>query len=1339
MKSYQTRLLIIIILIITNAIITIGAPMQYRKYSIRNGLSNTSVKAIYQDSTGYIWLGTKDGLNRFDGTEIKTYYNVNNKNERISNDIVSITGDNKGRIWIGTFNGISLFDTHKEQFIKIDSIYKGERPRGVTVGTWISPNKSIWIATKVGIYIFTENECICPSKFKGMHINSMIAVKDSIILLNIVKKGIFAINTKTLNLSKVNGVYDHNKYYKIFNDGKGNTWITSDMYNMYIYDNKNNKLNKIKIDIPISIIDDYSKWQIHDLKAYGTSKILLSTDNGLWVYDKKNKNITRNIENWIFSKDFTNNRLMSLYEDNQGGLWAGTYDEGVLYYHPNLSLFKLHEIKSEEKQNLRINGQLIHYNNKLYVATNDGIHSFIIKEGHIEKISKENKWLKGENVYYLFLNNNQILLYILNKGLFSLDIHTNKITRFIPSLSPERQIRAIAKDSLGGLWIAEDELSRYSDESKALNRSFTTNYDGDTRFMLTQDLLAYGSSMLVGSRTSGIWKFEYQKYALPEYFKGAHKEFDYLGDKNVSTLYLDNKGYLWIGTFDSGIYRYCPKDNSVKHFNTEKRLAHNLVCAILEDRKTGDIWVSTATGISKITYPQLNVLSYDENSGFPISEVTTKTLVQLDNKNICVGGNNGLVEFNPESLNNLKRETSPETQITSISSYASKNWMNQVKFDNVESLSNVNLSYDNATIIIKYSVLDYVFPHAYNFAYLMDGLDTDWLYSNKNECSYSHLPAGNYKFRIKSCGIDGVWGKETIIPITVYPPIWLTLWAKIAYAIIIFTLIVSILTYTYKLKTKKYKQRIKDIEEENRERNNRMKQELFTNFSHELRTPLTLISGPVEDILNDKELPNKFIYPMRLIHKNANRLLLLVNQLMTIRKLDYGMIHLELSQIDLPTFLIEQINSFDGLLKKMNIQIVYKNDFHGNNLWVDCDLLEKLIFNLMSNAIKHSKPNSKICINSYKENDNIIISVKDFGDGISKENIDKIFDLFYQVEKSDKAEFYGSGVGLAIVQYVVKLHNGHIRVESDPGKGTEFFISLPLGNKHFEGQNVKYINKQNENSPMHILQECIEPIQAEIYPTKKTTEIIPRLLLVEDDNDMSQYISSLLKNKYNITTARNGKEAFDIAITKIPDIIVSDVMMPIMDGVELCRAIKSELSTAHIPIVLLTARVLTEHVVEGYEAMADDYILKPFSSNVLLYKLDSILKNREKLKQIFSKNIETLEVPLSEIKIEEIFLKQVIDFIKNNINNPELSVSDLCNEFGMSRSLFFQKMKAVSDISPNKLIQSIRMKTAIEMLKKGERSITEIAYSVGYSDSSYFSKVFRATYGVPPSNYINQL
>lgn len=1321
-----------------------GADYSFKNLTVADGLSNNSVKAIYQDSLGFIWLGTKNGLNRFDGYEFKTYFNHNDEFVGQSNDVVNITPDSLGNMWVGTFNGVMLFNPYTGTFKDLSTTYQGELPRGVVVDVWIEKD-CVWVGTKTGLYLLKGGKSVCIESLRGRYINTMSFDGDHLLLIDIVQYGLVEFDTKTQAIIPyMEETRERPTLSKIFRDSKNRIWGASDLDNLFMIDTIQRKLKKINTHSVVR--SGYKQAQIHDLLEYNDSTFLLATDNGLYALSTcYSFSVHTPLE--IFPYELVKvNRQMTLFKDRQGSLWVGTFNEGVMQFNSSNINFRSYKLIGEDgntKIPLRVVGRLTEYRKQIWVGCNTGIFSIDLQTGVLRRMNLEEQIEEldaNSELYYVYrLSENQILFYLLNHGTFSLNLDTHKVTRFDIDLPGISQIRALARDVDGNLWIAQDELSIFDVNRKKNTVDLSTNYDGTTRFMYTQDIIPYKEGMLIGTRTRGVWHFPRNQQDELKYFKGEPWGGKELENKNVSVLYEDSDNNIWVGTYDSGLYFCDLKNQNMIHFSEWNYLVNNTICDIIQDRKTGTMWVATLTGISRIT-SQKEVLNYTSENGFPMEELSAHSFLEASNGNIFVGGKNGVAEF---LLDNLYQASNVDLQvrISQVETLNSLTSNNHMLLTAPGSLDKIELNYGNSSVQIKFSAMDYIHSAGVKYAYRLKGLENEWNYINRNEAMYTNLPAGIYTFQVKACSSDGVWGSlVTDMLLTVHPPLWLTVWAKIVYALCVLAFIYFILRYYYIRKTDKYRLKIEEMEKENIERSYKMKLELFTNFSHELRTPLSLIKGPSEDLLHDKDLPQKFIYPVSQICKNSNRLLLLVNQLMDFRKLEHGAMQLNLTNVNMVMFMTERIDSFSELLNKRDISIRYTNDYYGNDWWIDADLMEKVIFNLLSNAIKHSKDGSVIKVVSAVKGEKLLLSVQDFGEGISSENLDKIFDPFFQVKQGSMSNLFGSGIGLNLAKYVVGLHHGKIWAESTVGQGTIFFIELTLGKEQYVDDNAIYVDEAVVNRIPEIEKESVKPIAESPVVREKTGDEIDSeeevvVLIAEDDEDLRNYLVSQLKGTYRVLEAGDGKIGLELALEKLPDIIISDVMMPNMTGLEFCEQVKNNPKSAHIPFVMLTAKVMEEHIQEGYSMLADDYVLKPFSTIVLKAKIRSIIKNRMQLRSLFGAKMAAVEVTVPEIAATDPFMEKLIDLIKSKATDPELQVSDLYEEMGYGRVQFFRKIKAVSGISPNKLIVDIRMKMAADMLRGNQYTISEVAYQTGFSDPSYFSRVFKSVFQITPKEF----
>lgn len=1313
--------------------IAVGSNSSDITYSVKDGLSNNTVKAICRDEKGYVWIGTKNGLNRLDGYGITNYYHQPSRDSKQPNDIVSIDRLSDGLLWIGTFSGIVLFNPDNESYIDIRSRYEGSKyPRSVVTGLHETSEGDIYVATKQGLFLFSkEGKCSELTEFEDSYIHSLTPVSDYRILIDIVDSGLCEYYTSTHNLRNLLPNTSGFTVMKGLKHGTGDIWLAKDLRHLYRYNPTTGSLDKLRCTYSPEVRIDNNF--VHDLARSDSNTILMATDYGLIRLDTGSMHLSA--ESGIDSS----RRLMSVVRDEQDNIWVGTFGQGAVCHTPVKNAFTHHTLSPDPTKTISVVGRMGMSEGKLWIGHTGGLLTLDTSSPNAEvnniPLSAMLPATDPELYHMSPQPDGSILLYFLNSGIYRYDPAGKRLERCLSSLSGDEQVRAIATDAQGQIWVAADDLAFVNDSTGMIDKNLSTNFSGITRYMLTQDILPYRDDMIVGARTNGVLIFHRNPDSPEHYFKGDHPEIPYLKDINVCVLYEDSKENIWVGTYDSGLYRWNPKAADVKRFDTSDGLVHNSICAIQEDAD-GDIWVAAVNGLSRIK-PDGSIINFTRENGFPLDENSAKAIILADNGHLFIGGNNGIAELDPSLLYTSSKST-PLVAISMLETLNPPDSPNYIHLSHPADNKSIELPYNNSSIRIRFSTLDFSNPKGYKFAYRLKGLGEEWLSTELNEVTYTNLQPGDYTFEVKARDYEGNWSESpTAFSFEVSSAPWATWWAKTLYAIFIIGFIILIMRYFQQRKTMKHKQEIERIEKENIRKNYQMRIELFTNFSHELRTPLTLISGPLNDLIADRRLPASLHPTVRQIQKSSNRLMLLVNQLLDFRKFEHGAMQLQLSRINTATFIKEQIGNFHLLLEKHDITLTYNNSYHRDDIWADADLLSKVVFNLLSNAIKHSPDGSTIEITTAPTADNtgLDISIFDHGEGVRDQDKTRIFDPFYQVGSNNKKEMFGSGIGLSLVQYIVNLHKGRVWEDGKYGCGAVFHVVIPSGKEHFEQANVTYINEPDDSRSL------ADRTLSDIGDTPAASERVyiegrPNILVVEDDEDLRAYICNKINAKMNVKAATNGKEALEMARQEMPDLIVSDVVMPVMDGIELCQAVKSDMSLAHIPVILLTARTLEEHISEGYQALADDYVLKPFNHNILKAKIESLLKNRARLRALFSEKLQATEIPVEEIKEENPFMKRIIELINGQAHDPDLSVEYLYTEMGMSRTQFFRKIKALSDLSPNKLILNIRMKMAVEKFKAGGKNISEVAYEVGFSDPAYFSKVFKSVFGITPTEYM---
>lgn len=1313
-------------------------------YTVSDGLSNNSVKAIYQDSIGYMWFGTKNGLNRFDGYEFRKYH-YDREGERQKNDIVSIQADRHGRMWIGTFNGITLFDPYRGSFVDLRSQYDGELPVGVVVGIWISHDDEVWVATKRGLFRFRNGRCEPVERFRNLYINSMAYCGGSDLILDIIGEGLLLYDTLTGRERAVpeqGGAARREPVNCTLFDGNGTTWLFVEAGHVLRYDFRSGETRRVPVKIPAE------RWsgnnQVHAAIRLNRDSLLLAADAGVMLFNTRDS-----VVSYYFDRaggagrpePATQGRIMSTYRDREGSLWIGTFEDGVSFYNPRLSsigLIRLNEAGTDRP--VRVISEIAEVDGRLIVGSRRGLSLIDLADRRISQIDV-NRLIRrksaGSELFHLSrLSDRTILIYLLNVGSFVFDPAGQSLKPVYGDLASTSQIRTVVEDAEGDLWIAADDLCRVDRATGRVSRDLSTNYNGYTRYMLTQDICREkDGDMLVGTRNNGLWRYPYHRGAAAPYFETERIDPSIPDDANISKILVDGRDRIWIGTYDSGLYVYDEVSRGVRHYDEQSGLPHNTVYGIAED-SDGHIWISTLDGLSYVDESDLTVVSYTRANGYPLRENSNQAMLAASDGRIYVGGNGGVAVFSPRELISYVGDL-PRVVVSTIESLKGVGDRNRAVYDSPQMLRKPKFRHANTSIRIKVSTLSYLFQPAHRYAYRVEGVDEEWNYTDRNDLILSNLPYGRHLLRIKASDEYGNWSDAVTEQVfVIVPPFWLCTGARIFYGLLIVALLLFVFKYLNDRRTSKYKRLIDQLEKENIEKAYKLRIDLFTQFSHELRTPLTLITAPTEDLLRDETLPERFIYPIRQIDRNANRILLLVNQLLDFRKIENGNMKLRLSKIDCRRFLAEEIENFRTAAGKRDVGFDLKLEYLPDDFWADADLLDRVLSNLLSNALKHSPDHARIEVGTtLSESGSLLIHVQDHGEGIAESERERIFEPFYQVPGPQRLRSFGSGIGLTLVKYVVSLHKGRVWVEGKRGEGSRFVLEFPLGYAHYGPEELLY---PVQDTDLRDGARGLRDSAPEADPERNAGREEPLLLLVEDDEELRSYIRRKFEKNYRILEAADGVEAFELARTRIPDLILSDVMMPNMDGIELCRRIKEELTTAHIPVILLTAKSEKEQIEEGYRVLADDYVLKPFSSKILKVKIESLIANRARLRELLSASLKQADPVRAETKSEDPFFRKLVELIKSRVEVTDLSVNDLYPEMGISRAQFFRKVKAISNLSPNRLIVSIKMNIAADMLREGRLSISEVAYKLGYADPSYFSKVFKSTYGISPTDYLRK-
>ncbi len=1325
-------------------------PFYFSKLSLEHGLSQITVTSIYQDSKGFMWFGTRNGLNRFDGYQFNVYANeVENAQSISDNHILCITEDKEGYLWIGTNSGLNKYNPVSNTFERYLT--------GNMILSLYYNDSGLWIGTPKGLskYNPENNSCEQIPDFclENDAVNVIIGYKENL-YLGTNSKGVIIYtpaNNECVSYKEISGSFGTialNDVRALFIDNNESLWIGTHHEGLCV-------LKKDKQSVLINQRSGLSNDFIRCINQSPEGNILVGTFNGLSIIDPATYSISQHKTSDSQNGNISHYSIYSIYYDKAKTLWIGTYAGGVNYYNPYARKFRFYDPGMDLKGVIGIIGPMVEYGNSIFIASEGG--GLIEKDKQSDsykqyKLSDNKDATYAQNILKsLYLDGDRILCGTNMGTIYSFDLKTKRYTLF-HDFKMGNTIYQIGRNSAGELFAAGvNNIGLTFFRNGEIKSKFAVAGKADFSFYNIRCVLETEKGIyLIGTRNDGLYYYNSKLNELIQY-KHQPTDKNSLPENYVSSIFKDSTGQIWIGTFGGGLSLFDPESKQFKTYNTKDGLQNNNICAIAEDSNR-HLWISTISGISDFDLQSKEFKNYTHSSGIEVNEFTPHANLQASDGRIFFSGNNGFISFDPRRMN-----TNP--YIPSI--VLRELYVNNARVvpgdgilkEPLEMQKEIVLKYNEANISIEYSALNYVFSERNQYAYKLEGFDEDWVPAGTRRMAYyTNIPSGKYKFIVKGSNNDGIWNNDGVsILITVLPPLWKTWWAYCIYALLLTG--ISILIFRYYNERKRLENDIKleqakaDAQEEFHQARTR----LFTNFSHELRTPLTLIMSPLGDMIEKgKDLPEKVQDNHRLMYSNTLRMLRLVNNLMDFQKKESGTMKLRLEKDDFIQFSGEMVSLFNELATSRHIDLKFNSAVESLDYIFDKSLMEKVYFNFLSNAFKNVPDNGRINVNlkvsdlkEIKENwpqkasgftnNNIsylLLEIKDTGVGIPQDQWDDIFTPFYQVAQN-KHSSSGTGLGLSLSKSIIEMHKGVVWAESR--EGAIFRCIFPIDSDFVPEQSLEIPTE--ENRLLHKVEVTENTNDESVsHPKGKYT-----VLVVEDNQDVRNYIVSNLSSIYNIITAADGAEAVDKAISQLPDLIVSDLMMPKMDGMEMCSILKKDLRTSHIPIIMLTARAMSSDMKEGYETGADDYITKPFDSSVLIARVGNIIQAREKLKEIYGKkfSLQTLGVEASS-SIDEQFMQKLYKVLEENVSNPEFNLDSFSKDIGMSRASLYRKIKSVTDLSPNEFIRNFRLEMGAKLLRETKLSVSEVYVSVGFNSIAYFSTCFKAHYGISPTEYASQ-
>lgn len=1327
-------------------------PVHFTRIGLAQGLPQSTVHCILQDSKGFIWIGTENGLCRYSDDELKIFrYNKSGANSISSNFIYSLTEDNNGNILIGTANGLNIYDTRKETF----RVASGEINVQDVSAIFKDSKKRIWVGAKSRFYQYDPvheqlNRIPLPQDSYNTTIRGLAEDADGNLWIGY---GPFLLKYQpaTGKLLPVPEAITQQEAYGQSNihtitRHEQEIWIGTQGSGLLVYDNHSGECLHFHAGGGENAIANEMVKAVRFIR----DDAWVGTRKGLYII--RNRKVIAHYTNDKYDpSSLSYNSVCSIIQDQAGTVWIGTYWGGISQVHPGNDMSYISSLmKDGTGMNSRI-AMAIEEDKKhaLWIATSAGINYYdpqnnTFKYYHIPSPTEN---VNKDIIKSLLIKDDNHLLVGSLEGLYIFDISSATFTR-VPLKTPRdpegKRIHAIfaMERSDNGWWLGAESGVYHLD--KNLHVTYYCHQKNDPHSLINGDVncLKQDSkgNLWVGT-IEGLCYLPRNQDKFIQPLNSLLNPFNVTS--NVHCIQEDSNGTIWVGTHNNGLMYMDLALNHLRMPDTEARLSDVIIRGIVEDNG-GNLWVSGQDNIMKISQDSLPAagpgLLKVTNFGIGYWPGATEYLnpaVKTANGDILFGGINGIMRFSPRTMSN--NTVPPKVTLTGM---LIKNIPVDVGAENsplkesVTYTSKITLNHDQAYFTLHFAALNYISSESNQFAYMMEGLhgDNKWHYvGHQTSATFTNLDPGNYTFKVKAANNDGVWSTSpTCLRIRVLPPFWKTWYAYLSYGLIISGLLLWY--YYYNLRTTLLRDEIMKqhvIREKERELT-KNKMDFFTNISHDIKTPLTLIMAPVEKLLQNPEADGDERQQLLLIRQNGERLMRLMDQLLDFRRLEEGGMPLQAEQADMVAFCREMTAAFENLATRRNIQLKLETSEERMPVWFDKDKFEKILFNLLSNALKFTPAGGAVTVKIGYEGPMCKLTVTDTGIGIPASHFEKIFGQFNHYDFHN-LQMGGTGIGLAFVKGLVTLHHGSIGLDSreatpeQPGF-TTFNIRIPVSNQHLMPEEMVQITTNLR------LQAPAEGEDS--TPQQGSAEGDgPVMLIVEDNKDVLHYLADMFRGSYTLHLAADGIAGLELATSHLPDIIISDVMMPGMNGVELCHQLKNDNRTSHIPIILLSARSTVSFIREGYETGADDYITKPFSISLLTARVQNLLDSRKLLRERYSRMAAMAPEQIPVTGPDDIFLKTVIAYIEENMAEPTLNVEDLAAAVSMSRITLYRKLKALTNQTTIEFIRSIRLRQAARLLGSQQYNVNEVAYMTGFSDVDYFRKWFKKEFNQLPSEY----
>lgn len=1334
MTSFFSKIRILFALFLfTQTNIASNSPIyQFKHYNINNGLSQNTVFSIFQDNLGFMWFGTKDGLNRFDGTNFKVFKFSPNGilRDNVFHDIIQ---DRHNKIWVATEDGVYIYNPFQEVFARLNQVAAndGSYVEGVVSDIMLDKDGDIWMAVEdKGIYqySFSDDKLIfysIPLVKDGMQILRLSLDNENGIWVFPYSRPFIRIDKKTKQISQIT-LSDNNTI--LFNTGEISD-VLVDRYNEFLVATSQQGLISVNIvNKTCEVLLDKDEFGqpifARSIERVDPQTLWIGTESGLYIYNTETGDIKNLRHNNSIPYSLSDNAIYSIYKDRNGGVWIGSYFGGVDYYSNQNSKFELYYPIGTDNSltGSRVREFCEAPDGKIWIGTEDkGLNLFDPVSSTFLQLPKSLQTLYT-NIHALYNDGDFLWISTFSKGLNRYNLKTGELIVYEQSENPNsishNSTFAIYKDRQNVLWIGTlSGLNIYD------YKTYDFTQIDELKAISIHDIFEDSDGKIwISTFTNGLYRFNpnTKKWNIFTHNQDDETSLPY---NKVTSVFEDSKKRLWVTTQGGGFSYFDKENETFQTFNSTNGLPNDVVYQIVEDDK-GCLWLSTNSGLVRYNSKTNKFKNYTVNNGLKTNQFNYKSSYKTPDGIIYFGSLEGFVRFDPSSFSESESEQMPSIIFTDLfinnnPAYPSDD--NSVLKQSILYTDILNLPYNKNSFSLRYAILDYSNLNTGEVLYKLEGFDKEWVEAKgKRDINYSNLKPGKYTLFIKFNGNTDNGQSESVktLIVKIQPPFWRSTLAYFIYIVLIIISLIALLRYL-DFRSKRIQRRKMRIFEQQKERElYQSKIDFFTNVAHEIRTPLSLIKAPLDYVIMTENVSDNVKENLQIMSKNTDRLLNLTNQLLDFRKTESKAYTLNLETHNVSEIIRETFLRFSPVAKQKNL--TFELDLPGEDIFVQLDkeAFLKIVSNLVNNAIKYCDSFVRVkayLTNTDGQNTLFHMVIENDGEKIPVKFKDEIFKPFVHLDKENNQKVVGTGIGLALSLSLAELHKGSLHLE-DRGEFTYFHLTLPVGNRQKEFSETEINSSKTLETP------------------KKDTSS-PFILLVDDDVELLRFEEKVLSAHYPVLVAENGKQALEIIHNNQVNLIVSDVMMPEMDGFELTRLLKSDIEFSHIPIILLTAKVNVQAKVQGFETGADAYIEKPFSIEVLMAQIANLLQNREKLRETFLKHPFIGASSIAITKSDEEFIKKLYNIVQENISNPDFVVEDIAEQFNMSRASFYRKIKGILDLTPNEYIRVERLKKAAQLLKENEYKVNEICYMVGFNSPSYFSKCFQQQFGVLPKDF----